>query len=173
MDNGLVLSVDSVLEATLKNSNASFIKISRKEFLSIQKRFIRMRSMVYKSEELELACGESEVMYHSLCYIRANNKPTQYYAASTTFRVPPSEVLGDKEKCQILQWFITHKGKFLREQSTLSNLNGMNLSDAELKEVEACSKVFEQQQDHDVELSAQINDVELPSFNLGFTFLSF
>ena len=49
----------------------------------------------------------------------------------------------------------------------------MNLSDAELKEVEACSKVFEQQQDHDVELSAQINDVELPSFNLGFTFLSF
>ena len=68
MDNGLVLSVDSVLEATLKNSNASFIKISRKEFLSIQKRFIRMRSMVYKSEELELACGESEVMYHSLLY---------------------------------------------------------------------------------------------------------
>ena len=48
----------------------------------------------------------------------------------------------------------------------------MNLSDAELKEVEACSKVFEQQQDHDVDLSAQIN-VELPSFNLGFTFLSF
>lgn len=156
-----------------ENKRTFLTDMSRKEFLSIQKRFIRLRSMVYKSEELELACRESEVMYHSLCYIRANNKPTQYYAASTTFRVPPSEVLGDKEECQILQWFITHKGKFLREQNTLSNLNGMNLSDAELKEVEACSKVFEQQQDHDVELSAQINDVELPSFNLGFTFLSF
>ena len=78
LDNGLVLLVDSVLEATLKNSNASFKNISRKEFLSIQRRFICMLSMVYKSEELEFACGEIEVTYHSLSYVRANNKPTQY-----------------------------------------------------------------------------------------------
>ena len=31
----------------------------------MQQRFIRMRSMVYKSEELELTCGESQVSYHS------------------------------------------------------------------------------------------------------------
>ena len=94
MDDELVLSVDSVLETTLKNSYAT----SRKEFLSIQELFIRMRSMVCKSEELELACGESEVRYRSLCYIRAKNKPTRYYVASTTFRVTPSEFLGDKEE---------------------------------------------------------------------------
>ena len=35
----------------------------------------------------------------------------------------------------------------------------MNLSDAELTEVEACSEVSAQQKDHDVELSAQINEV--------------
>ena len=80
---------------------------------------------------------------------------------------------GDKEERQILQWFITHKGKFLKEQSTLLNLQQKNLSDAELEEVKACSEVFKQQQDHDEELSAQINDVELPSFSLGFNFLSF
>ena len=61
MDNELVLSVDSVLETTLKNNNALFIKMSRKKFLSIQGLFIRLRSMAYKSQELELACGESEV----------------------------------------------------------------------------------------------------------------
>ena len=114
-----------------------------------------MRSMVYKSQELELACGESEVTYYSLCYIGAKNKPMQYYATCTTFRVPPSEYLGGKEECQILQWFIIHKGKFLREQNRLWKLQGVNLSDAELKEVGACSvEVFGQQQDHDVELSA-------------------
>ena len=61
MFNELLLSgtCNSVLETTLKNNNASFIKMSRKESLSIQELFIRMRSMVYKSEELELACGES------------------------------------------------------------------------------------------------------------------
>ena len=144
MDNELVPSVDKGLEATLKNSHASFIQISRKDFLSIQQRFIRMRSMVYKNAELELTCGESQVSYHSLCYIRNTNKPTQYYATSTTFPVPPSEFLGDKEERQILQWFITHKGKFLKEQYALSNLQRKHLSDAELKEVEACSDVFKQ-----------------------------
>ena len=91
MDNELVPSVDKGSEATLKNSHASFIQISRKDFLSIQQHFIRMRSIVYKTEELELTCGESQVTYHSLCYIRTKNKPTLYYAASTTFLVPPSE----------------------------------------------------------------------------------
>ena len=152
MNNEPVLSVDSVLETTLKNNNASFIKMSRKEFLSIQEVFIRMRSMVYKSEELGLACGESEVTYNSLCYIKAKNKPTQYYAACTTFRIPTSEFLGDKEERHILP--ISHKGKFLREQNRLSKLQGVNLCDAELKEVDKCSEVYSQQQDHDVELSA-------------------
>ena len=149
MDNELVPSVDKGLEATLKNSHASFIQMSRKDFLSIQQRFIRTGSMVYKSEELELTCGESQVSYHSLCYIRTKNKPTQYYSASKTFRVPPSEFLGDKEERQILQWFITRKGEFLKEQYALSNLQRKHLFDAELKEVEACSDVFKQQQDHD------------------------
>ena len=161
MFNELLLSVtcNSVLETTLKNNNASFIKMSRKESLSIQELFIRMRSMVCKSEELELACGESEVTYNSLYQIKAKNKPTQYYASSTTFCVPLSELLGDKEERQILQWFITHKSKFLREQNRLSKLQGVNLSDAKLTEVEAFSEVFVQQKGHDVELSAQINEV--------------
>ena len=50
--------------------------------------------MVYKSEELELACGESEVMYHSLWYIRANNKPTQYYACKYDFPRPTVRIFG-------------------------------------------------------------------------------
>ena len=66
--------------------------------------------MVYKSEELKLTCGESQVTYHSLCYKRTKNKPTQYYVASTNFRVPPLGFLGVKEERQILQWFITHIG---------------------------------------------------------------
>ena len=106
MDDELVLSVDSVLETTLKNSNATFIKMT-----------------------------------------------------STTFCVPPSEFLGDKEERRILQWFITHKSKFLREQNKISKLQGVNLSDAELKEVEVCLEVFAQQQEHDEELFAQINEV--------------
>ena len=167
----MVPSVAKRLEATLKNSHASFIQISRKDFLSIQQRFIRMRSMVYKSEELELTCGESQVTFYSLCYIITKKKPTQYYAASTTFRVPPSEFMGDKEERQSLQWFIIHKGEFLKEQYMLSNLQRKHLSDAELKEVEACSDVFKQQQDHDEELSAQINDAELSSFSLRFNIL--
>ena len=81
---------------------------------------------MYKSQELELACGESEVTYYSLCNIRAKNKPTQYYAACTTFRVPLSEFLGDKEKRQILQRFISLNGKFLREQNRQSKLQGVN-----------------------------------------------
>ena len=81
--------------------------------------------------------------------------------------------MGDKEERQILQWFITHKGEFLKEQYALPNLQRNHLSDAELKEVEACPDVFKQQQDHDEELSAQINDVELPSFSLRFNFLAF
>ena len=48
MDDELVLSVDSVLKTTLKNSNATFIKMSRKEFPSIQELFVRMWSMVYR-----------------------------------------------------------------------------------------------------------------------------
>ena len=87
--------------------------------------------------------------------------------------VPPLEFLGDKEELQILQWFITDKGEFLKEQYILSHLQRKYLSHAELKEVEACSDVFKQQQDHDEELSAQINDVELPSFSLRFNFLAF
>ena len=39
--------------------------------------------------------------------------------------------------------------------------------------MEACSEVSAQQKDHDVELSAQINEVWLPSLSLGFNFLSF
>ena len=108
-----------------------------------------------------------------LCYLRTENKSTKYYAACTTFRVPPSEFLGDKEERQILQWFITHKGEFLKEQYALPNLQRNHLSDAELKKVEACPDVFKQQQDHDEELSAQINDVELRSFSLRFNFLAF
>ena len=109
----------------------------------------------------------------SFCYIRTKDKPTQYYAARTTFPFPPLEFLGDKEERQILQWFITHKGEFLQEQYTISNLQQKHLSDAELKEVEACSDVFKQQQDHDEELSAQVNVVELPSLSLRFNSLAF
>ena len=91
MTNSYRQLISKGLEATLKNIHASFIQISRKEFLSSQ-RFIRMRSMVYKSEELELTCRESQVKCHSLCYVRTKNKPKLYYAASTTFRIPPSEL---------------------------------------------------------------------------------
>lgn len=149
--------INKWLEATLKNIDASFIQISRKEFLSSQ-RFIRMRSMVYKSEELELTCRESQVKSHSLCYIRTNNKPKLYYAASTTFRIPPSELEG-----QTLHWFSTHKGQSPKEQNTLSNLHRKNLFDAKLKEEEACSEDFKQ----------QIHDFELSSFSLGLNFLPF
>jgi len=141
----------------LKNIHASFIQISRKEFLSSQ-RFIRMRSMVYKSEELELTCRESQVKCHSLCYIRTKNKPKLYYAAITTFRIPPSEL-----ESQILHWFSTHKGQSPKEQNTLSNLHRKNLFDAKLKEEEACSEDFKQ----------QVHDFELSSFSLGFNSLPF
>ena len=116
MDNELVLSVDKGLEATLKNSHASFIQMSRKDFLSIQQRFIRMQSMVYKSEELELTCGESQVTYHSLCYIRTKNKPTQCYAASTTFRVPPSEFLGVRKNARFYNGLSPIKANSLKNR---------------------------------------------------------
>ena len=63
--------------------------------------------------------------------------------------VPPLEFLGDKEELQILQWFITDKCEFLKEQYILSYLQRKYLSHAELKEVETCSDVFKQQRDHD------------------------
>ena len=92
-------------------------QISRKEFLLIQQRFIRMRSTPYWNWNLQRK--SSDISQSLLC--KAQNRPTQYYATRTTFRVPPSKFLQGKEERRILQWFITHKGEFLKEQSTLSN----------------------------------------------------
>jgi len=54
--------------------------------------------------------------------------------------------LVDKEERQILQWFITHKSKFLQElivyRTLWSNLQRKLLPVAELKEVEARSDVL-------------------------------
>ena len=117
--------------------------MSRKDFLSLQQRFIRMRSMVYKNKELELTCGESRVTYHSLCY--------------------------DKDQEQANAILCSIQGA--EDESPKHHRTSINESRVEA--VKPCSDDYKPQQDHGEELSAQINVVELSSFSFRLDFLAF
>lgn len=174
MEEILIITVNDTLEATLEKKHAQFHQLPKEQFNAIQRSFTPIRSMVYRSSEIELSTGESQVTYYSLCY-KKNSNGTQYYVASTKLLVPPSEFLGEKEELKVLQWLTKDKGKFLRGQPPTSNFSKQQLTEDERKEIDTCLHIFEQLEEFDEELCRQINStnncIEQPTFDFGFKFL--
>ena len=174
METAVILIVNDTLEANLQKIHAHFHQLPKEQFNTIQRSFSRVRSMIYRSSEVELCNGHSQVTYYSLCYKRKSSGTT-YFVASAKFQVPPSEFLGEKEEFKVIQWFSKDKGKFLRDQQATTNFSAQHLTEEQKKEIEICSQIFEQLDDIDEELCLQINstksDTELPTFDLGFNLL--
>lgn len=174
MEKTVILTINDTLEATLKKKHAQFHQLPKEQFNAIQQTFTPIRSMVYRTSEIELCTGESQVTYYSLCY-KKNTNGTQYYVASAKLQVPPSEFLGEKEEPKVLQWFIKDKGNFLSGQPPTTNLSKQQLTEDERKEIDTCLHIFEQLEEFDEERCLQINSPnncnELPTFDLGFKFL--
>ena len=174
MGTSVILTVNDTLEENLQKNHAPFHQLPKEQFGTIQRTFTRVRSMIYRSTEVELSNGHSQVTYYSLCYKRKTSGTT-YYVASAKFQVPPSEFLGEREECKVIQWFSRDKGKFLRNQQAPTNFSPHHLTEVQKQEIEICSQIFEQLDDIDEELCLQINstesDTELPTFDLGFDFL--
>lgn len=98
MDAELVLSVNEKLEATLP-------KQPRIVNWDVQETFDSFKRASCPFE-MELNSMDSQITYYSLCYMRFNDSPTRYYAAHMTFRIPPSEFLGEEEKLMrpVVHW---------------------------------------------------------------------
>ena len=122
-----MLTVDDTLEANLQKVDAQFHQLPKEKFNDIQRSNTRVRSMIYRSTEIELCNGDSQVTYFSLCYKRKTSG-TNYFVASAKFQVPPGEFLGEEEELKLIQWFCKDKGKFLRSQQPATNFNTPNLS---------------------------------------------
>jgi len=174
MEATVILTVNDTLEANLQKIHAQFNQLPKEQLNAIQRPYTRVQSMIYRSSEIELCNGDSQVTYYSLCCKRKTNG-TNYFVASAKFQVPPGEFLGEEEVIVIL-WFSKDKGKFLRGQQPATNFTTQHLTEEEKKEIEICSQIFEQLDDIDEELCLQItsakSDTELPTFDLGFNFLS-
>ena len=177
MDNTFVLTLNEDFGRTLDNNHPPFKKITKQQFHAIQNNLTCLRTMVYRTEEAELTCGQSEIIFHSLCYVK-RKKETEHFEAVVAFRIPPSEFFGEKEELAVLQWLKTDKGKFLQGRYTPTHHKTATLSEEELKEVNACMDVFKGlQEEMDVELLDEIDnediDIQLPNFSVGLDFLSF
>ena len=158
-----------------------FQEVSKEEFVRLKKNCERRRSLIYRTTDIELADGNSEVTFYSLSYIERSLR-TRYFVSRSVFVVPPSNFLGDSEEERILQWLIKDKVSFFRQQSShvrkLSRKPATTLeplTEYEKEEVEECSKLFEQLQD--VETMADdkdsVTELELPNFSLDLDFRSY
>ena len=168
-----IINLSNSLENQFQQKHAAFQEISKGKFCQLQADFERRQSLIYRTTDIELADGSSEVTFYSLVYLKKNFR-TRYFASETSFVVPPSQFLGDREENEIIQWLRKDKAAFFKEQRSSGESSASNgsvhlcrtLTPSEKKEVEECSRSFAEVLDEDMS-----DDVELPSFNVGLDFL--
>lgn len=173
-----IIHLSNSLENQLQQKHAAFQEISKGKFRQLQADFERRQSLIYRTTDIELADGNSEVTFYSLVYLKKNFR-TRYFASETSFVVPPSQFLGDREENEIIQWLRKDKAAFFKQQRSSGESSASNrslhlcrtLTPYEKQEVEECSRIFAQWDKDEVFDEDMSDDVELPSFNVGLDFL--
>jgi len=178
-----IICLSNPLDCQLEKIHAPFKEVSRETFGDLQCHLKRLRSMVYRTTDIELPNGDSEVTFYSLCYIK-RNLGTRYFMMKSVFVVLPDEFLADNEEAKIIQWLTKNKASFFKQQrvsaqhvNQASKMPPANLrlalTEYERQEVEECSNIFLQMNDNKLNLILDIDsDTDLPNFSLGFDFLS-
>lgn len=142
------INLSKCLHDQFKHKHASFEEVSKEYFLQLQNDNIRRPSLIFRTEDIELPDGNSEVTFYSLVYV--NGKPTKYFVSRSVFVVPPSYFLGDKEDALIIQWLKSDKAVFLRQQRLTGKEEPspkpfhMVLTPSETREVYECTRIFQQ-----------------------------
>ena len=177
MDKGSIF-LHKPINQQLKKVHAPFQEVTKEkfnEFGSKHSQLQQLRTLIYRTTDIELENGDSKVKFYNLCYLKANTG-TKYFVSELTFVVPPWNFLGEKEEITIVQWLSSDKGKFLRNwrsSKTKQHVMRTSLTEKEKSEIEQCMKVFEQLPvDQQVETKEQNIECEMPNFKLGFDFLS-
>ena len=103
------------IEQQLQECTAICDAITKRQFNDIQRNgsLWRVAMLIYRTQDMELANGTSEVSFYSLCYC-TNGFQKSYFLQTITISVPPTHFLKDYETAQIVQWLRARKGQFLR-----------------------------------------------------------
>ena len=94
--------------------------------------------------------------------------------------VPPSMFLGDREERIIIRWIRTEKALFFKKERSSppslkpvpENSVSQSLTAAERREVEECTKIFENIENIDAYVDEEDDFNDLPNFSVRFDFLS-
>ena len=162
----------------LKKVHAPFQQVNKEkfnEFGSKDSQLQKLRTLIYRTTDIELENGDSKVTFFNLCYIKAK-AGTKYFVSELTFIVPPWNFLGDTQEATIVQWLSSNKGTFLRDcrsRNIQKQEMPPTLTEKEKIEVQECTKIFEQLPVCYQEETTQLEqECEMPNFSLGFDFLS-
>lgn len=171
-----IIYLSKPLDHQLHQIHAPFEEVSQQTFHQLQTHYRGLRSLIYRSTDIELANGNSQVSFYSLCYIKKNMR-TSFFVAKSLFVVPPYMFLGDHEEAKIVQWLTKDKASFFKQQrASVQPSKTPVLTAEERQEVEECTKIFQQMNQLDEQDTADIDsdsDTELPNFSLEFDFLSY
>jgi len=163
----------------LTKVHAPFAEVTKEKFNEFGRQqdnqLHKLRTLIYRTEDIELKNGDSKVTFYNLCYSKGVAR-TKYYVSEITVVVPPWNFLGDKEETAIVQWLSRDKGRFLRNSRLSKNQTltmPPTLTERDRREIQECMKIFEQQPEYEQFETIQLaNNCEMPNFNLGFDFLS-
>ena len=177
MDQGTIF-LHKPISHQLRKVHAPFQEVTKEkfnEFGSKDSQLQKLRTLIYRTTDIELENGDSKVTFYSLCYVKAK-AGTKYFVSELTFLVPPWNFLGDTEETTIVQWLSSDKGKFLRNyhlSKTKEHVMSSTLTEKERSEIADCMKIFEQLPEYeDLDTMKQEKESEMPNFSLGFDFLS-
>ena len=97
-----IIYLSKPLDHQLHQIHAPFEEVSQQTFHQLQTHYRGLRSLIYRSTDIELANGNSQVSFYSLSYIKKNMR-TSFFVAKSLFVVPPYMFLGDHEEAKIVQ----------------------------------------------------------------------
>lgn len=178
----VTVDLSKPIDYQLRRIQAPFFEISKEQFQEYQRNAEKkLRSLIYRTADIELANGNSEVTFYNLCYTKEKPK-TRYFLSVTTFTIPPWNFLGDEEEIKIIRCLSGDKGRFLRQcRRSMQNMvpsttAATSLTAQEKREVQECMKIFENDliahEMDTIEGEDSACDHELPNFSLNFDFLT-
>ena len=172
----IIMNLSKPLYYQLEHEHAPFQEISKDTFLQVQTDYIKLRSLIYRTTDIELADGNSEVTFYSLAYLKRKGRTT-YFASKAVFLVPPSQFLGDREEDMIIQWLKKDKALFFQEQRPTPDSREPSerptLTPYEQSEIKECSRIFAQFEEDDPTWIDIEDGIDLPNFSIGFDFLNY
>lgn len=176
MDNKTI-TLSSTFLRNLQKTHSSFDEVSKQQFQEIQLQCQRLPSLIYRTTDIELSNGDSEVHFYNLAYVNRNFE-TSYFKSETVFVVPPTMFLGDKEEMTIVKWLKAEKAAFFttqrspRKPRTTIHTPTRTLTQEEEREIQYTTEVFNQLLNGEIYEEDIEDDTELPNFSLGFDFMA-